>query len=222
MRIIKTRRLMTAAGALVAVLVVGATAAVQSTYDVELSRHGVATVFMGDSITQAGTETFESVPSERSWVRYVVTDDRTPWRFAANVAVSGQTLLQMEERFDRDVLARRPRAVVISGGTNDVRKDVDLHESLDALRAMVERAQADGLKVWIVAPPPVVLPNGRPVAPMVVAQALLAAELDVPFLVVTREAVIEDAWRDGLSEDGIHPTQQGAEAIARAVLEMVN
>lgn len=222
MGIIKTRRLLTGLVALVAALVVGATAAVQAMDDVELSQRGIPTVFMGDSITQAGTETFDAVPAERSWVRYVVTDDRTPWRYLANVAVSGQTLLEMEARFDRDVLARQPEAVVISGGTNDIRKGVDLHDSLDALRAMVERAQADGLQVWVVAPPPVVLPDGQPVAPMVVAQALVAAELDVPFLVATREAVADDAWRDGFSADGIHPTRTGAEALARAVLAQVD
>ena len=190
---------------------------------VEASTHGVPTVFIGDSISQGDTGGFTDLPGKASWLRYVVVDDRTPWRYVANTAVSGQTLGQMEARFEHDVLERDPRAVVIMGGTNDVRLGVPVEDSLGSLRSMVTAARAAGAEVWVISPPPLERDDWGDVGPLIAAERALAAELDVPF-VETVAAVGEDGedrWRPGLSEDGAHPTRDGARAIAAAVLAAV-
>lgn len=190
---------------------------------VEASTHGVPTVFIGDSISQADTDEFTDLPGKASWLRYVVVDDRTPWRYVANAAISGETLGQMEARFDADVLERDPRAVVIMGGTNDVRLGIPVEDSLDSLRSMVTSAQDAGAAVWVISPPPLDRDDWGDVGPLIAAERELAAELDVPF-VETVDAVGEggdDRWRPGLSEDGAHPTREGARAIAAAVLAAV-
>ncbi|HEY1133585.1 MAG TPA: GDSL-type esterase/lipase family protein [Nocardioides sp.] len=190
---------------------------------VEASTHGVPTVFIGDSISQADTDGFTDLPGKGSWLRYVVVDDRTPWRYVANTAVSGQTLGQMEARFRRDVLSRDPAAVVIMGGTNDVRLDVPIPDSLRSLRAMVTDAQATGADVWVISPPPLDRDDWGDVGPLIAAERELAAELGVPFVetVPAVGAGGEDRWRPGLASDGAHPTRDGARAIAAAVLDAV-
>lgn len=190
---------------------------------VEASENGIPTVFIGDSITEADTEQASDLPGKRSWLRYVVTDDRTPWRYVSNEAVSGQTLGEMARRFDADVLERSPEAVVIMGGTNDVRLRVPLATSLAALRSMVVRAQDAGAQVWIVSPPPLERPEWGDVGDLLEAERTLADELGVAFVEVVDAVGVggEDRWAPGYADDGVHPTREGAEALGAAVLEQV-
>lgn len=218
----RTRRLLRRGGAVGVVGAVVAGVAVVDLVRVEASDSGIPTVFIGDSITEADTEGVLDLPGRRSWLRYVVTDDRTPWRYVANTAVSGQTLGEMAARFERDVLARSPEAVVIMGGTNDVRLDLPVERSMDALRSMVTAAQEAGAEVWIISPPPLEAPGWGDIGPMIEAERELADELDVPFVeIVDAVGVDERRWEAGLSGDGAHPTREGAEAIAAAVLDAV-
>lgn len=190
---------------------------------VEASENGVPTVFIGDSITWADTEATTALPGPGSWLRYVVTDDRTPWRYVSNVAVPGQTLEQMADRFDRDVLARSPQAVVIMGGTNDVRTGVDVEDSVAALESMVERAQEAGAEVWIVSPPPLQRTEWGDVGALVAAERELAEELGVPFVETVDGTGVggEDRWVEGYARDGVHPTRVGARALGAVVLDQV-
>ncbi|MDT9594779.1 GDSL-type esterase/lipase family protein [Nocardioides zeae] len=191
---------------------------------VEASENGVPTVFIGDSITEADTATPTDLPGRRSWLRYVVTDDRTPWRYVANEAVAGETLGEMAARFERDVLARDPRAVVIMGGTNDVRLGVDVDDSVAALASMVQRAQGAGADVWIVSPPPLERAGWGDVGDLIEAERELAEDLDVPFVDVVDSLGVggEDRWREGYAADGVHPTRDGARALGAAVLGAVS
>ena len=91
----RTRRLLRRGGAVGVLAAVVAGVAVVDLTRVEASDAGIPTVFIGDSITEADTEGVVDLPGRGSWLRYVVTDDRTPWRYVANTAVSGQTLDEM-------------------------------------------------------------------------------------------------------------------------------
>ena len=177
------------------------------------------TVFIGDSITWADSTSPGTRPGPGSWVRYAVEDRRSPWEFQANVAVSGQTLGQMDARFQRDVLSRHPRAVVIMGGTNDLIFDAPLGLGELALRHMVETAHDTGARVWIIGLPP--LDQARPgsLATMAAMQRDVARATGATYVPVEGLATRTGDWRPGLSFDGVHPTPAGARALGDAVLD---
>lgn len=179
-----------------------------------------STVFVGDSIT-SGVSTATMGPSDEfSWVTYALDDPRTPWRFAAKDSQFGLTLEEMHQRFAVEVLPLEPEAVVIMGGTNDALRQLPVEQSTTALRAMIEDSQAAGAEVWVVGPPPLDESYQRPLAPYVDAERDLAAELDVPFVDLSTALIGDDGrWLPGLSNDGVHPTVEGAQEIARLVLD---
>jgi hypothetical protein len=67
-----------------------------------------------------------------------------------NAGVAGQRTRQMLERFDRDVVAKRPRAVLIWGFINDLFSADDPRQANDGVRAayqeMIARARAAGIE----------------------------------------------------------------------------
>jgi lysophospholipase L1-like esterase len=93
-------------------------------------------VFMGDSITDA-------------WIK------RSPKYFADNPSyvdrgISGQTTPQMLIRFRPDVIALKPKVVVILAGTNDIAGNtgpMTLQMIEDNYASMAELAKANGIKV---------------------------------------------------------------------------
>lgn len=182
----------------------------------------VRTVFVGDSITRGfDAETFG--PDEAfSWVTYALADPRSPWTLDANAAVFGRTLQEMQAAFAGEVLSHDPEGVVILGGTNDALRGLPPLDSAAALRAMVEAAQAAGIEVWVVSPPPLEPALGVSVQPTLAAEAQVAAELGVPFVDLTPALSSGDGhWLPGLSTDGVHPTPEGAQRLADAVLAQV-
>jgi hypothetical protein len=112
---------------------------------------GVATgiVFMGDSITQG-------------W------KDKRPGFFTpgrVNRGIGGQTTPQMLLRMMADVIALRPRAVHIMGGTNDIAGNTGpMTEAMsrDTIAAMTTLARANGLRVLLASiPRPRIIHGGR-------------------------------------------------------------
>lgn len=96
-------------------------------------------VFMGNSITQF-------------WVR-----DRGDF-FADNNflgrGIAGQTSVQMLARFQADVVALRPRAVVISAGTNDLAQNqgpIAPEHIVECVKSMCEVARANGIEPLVAA-----------------------------------------------------------------------
>ena len=90
-------------------------------------------VFMGDSITEGWSNSRASVFT-------------SPARI--NRGISGQTTPQMVLRFRQDVIALRPRAVVILAGTNDIAGNTGpatLEEIEGNIASMAELARAHNL-----------------------------------------------------------------------------
>ncbi len=92
-------------------------------------------VFMGNSITEA-------------WVNY------SPKFFSENNyigrGISGQVTHQMLLRFRADVIALKPKAVVILAGTNDIAQNagpVSLDEITDNIKSMTEIALKNDIRV---------------------------------------------------------------------------
>jgi len=94
-------------------------------------------VFMGDSITDA-------------WGRTYGKTSFFPGKPYINRGISGQTTPQMLIRFRPDVIALKPKVVVILAGTNDIGSNTGpstLEMIEDNLASMTELAQANGIKV---------------------------------------------------------------------------
>ena len=100
-------------------------------------------VFMGDSITDG-------------WGRG--RGQFFPGKPYVNRGISGQTTPQMLIRFRPDVIALKPKAVVILAGTNDIAGNTGpetLEDIEGNLASMAQLAQANGIKVIVASVMPV-------------------------------------------------------------------
>jgi len=167
-------------------------------------------VFMGNSITDAWAKSFATMFPGKPYV---------------GRGISGQTTPQMLVRFRQDVIALRPKVVVILAGINDIAGNTGPSTQsmiADNLMSMTEIAKANGIRVVLSS----VLPaydfpwrRGIGPAPKVVAlnawMKCYAAQAGVVYLDYYAKMV--DA-RGGLSpemaSDGVHPTEAGYRIMA--------
>ncbi len=180
-------------------------------------------VFLGDSITD-GWDLAKSFPGKP----YV------------NRGIGSQVTAQMLVRFEQDVVALHPRAVVILGGVNDVTGflQVESAESIVAnIEAMADIASAHRIAVVLCAILPVndytpaargVVAERKPAELRAINAALRALARRRHFAFADYAAVLADdheLMRDGLTRDGVHPLAAGyarmapvaAQAIAAAL-----
>jgi lysophospholipase L1-like esterase len=165
-------------------------------------------VFMGDSITEG-------------WH----LGDSFPGKAYINRGISGQTTPQMVLRFHQDVIALKPKAVIILGGINDIAENtgpMTLEQTEDNLAAMAEMATANQIKVVLCS----VLPAydfpwhpGIMPAPKVIAlnEWMKAYAAEKGYAYVDYYAAMKDE-RGGLpatlSRDGVHPLPAGYALMA--------
>lgn len=100
-------------------------------------------VFMGDSITDGWGHT---------------SDKFFPGKPYINRGISGQTTPQMLVRFHPDVIALKPRVVVILAGTNDIAGNTgpeSLEDIEGNLESMAQLAHANGIRVVLSSVTPV-------------------------------------------------------------------
>ena len=170
-------------------------------------------VFMGNSITEG-------------WQRYF------PTMFAGkpyiNRGIGGQTTPQMLVRFHPDVVALKPRVVVILAGTNDIAGNTGpstLEMIEDNLASMAEIASANGIKVVLSSVLPVYdypwKPGLEP-APKIIAlnkwmkdyaKKHRAIYLDYHSAMADERG----GMRSELASDGVHPTEAGYRVMAPLV-----
>lgn len=176
------------------------------------SKAPVDVVFMGDSITEG-------------WF------DKRPGFFTSgriDRGIGGQTTSQMVLRMMSDVVALRPRAVHIMGGTNDIAENtgpMTPQMSENNIRAMADIAQRQGIKAMIASVPPA---GSFPWAPKVETRNAIA-ELNRRLKRLAQDSgatwvdyhpVLDDgsgAMKAGLADDGVHPTEAGYDAMATVI-----
>lgn len=174
---------------------------------------GQRVVFMGDSITEGWSGGDPAFFSDRSRI---------------NRGISGQTTPQMLLRFRDDVIALKPRVVVILAGTNDIAGNtgpVTDAQIAGYVASMVELAQAAGIRVVLLS----VLPADRywwntalKPAPRIVALNRLLQQVAEQHRVawVDLHKPMNDG-KDGLlhayGEDGVHPNKAGYAAMREPV-----
>lgn len=174
-------------------------------------------VFMGNSITEG-------------WQRYF------PTMFAGkpyiNRGIGGQTTPQMLVRFHPDVVALKPRVVVILAGTNDIAGNTGpstLEMIEDNLASMAEIASANGIKVVLSSVLPVYdypwKPGLEP-APKIIAlnkwmkdyaKKHRAIYLDYHSAMADERG----GMRSELASDGVHPTEAGYRVMAPLVEQAI-
>lgn len=170
-------------------------------------------VFMGDSIT----DSWDS-PSSGGFF---------PGKPYLNRGISGQTTPQMLIRFRPDVIALKPKIVVILAGTNDIAGNtgpVSLEAIEGNLLSMAELARQNDIKVVLASLLPVSdyeSRDGKPITQTVrrPPEKILALNkwiksyADAHKLVYLDyfSAMVDDKgfFKDELSDDGLHPNAKG-------------
>lgn len=168
-------------------------------------------VFMGDSITDTWGKKFEKFFPGKPYV---------------GRGISGQTTPQMLIRFRPDVIALKPRVVVILAGTNDIAGNTGpmaLHNIEDNLQSMAELARINGIRVVLSSVMPV-CDYHRPQTERRPPDKIVALNDWIRAYCERTGAVYLDYWsamiddvkllRKEWTGDGLHPNDAGYEAIS--------
>lgn len=168
-------------------------------------------VFLGDSITDAWGRTHGSFFPGKPYV---------------NRGISGQTTPQMLIRFRPDVIALKPKAVVILAGTNDLAANTGpetLEEIEGNLQSMAELAKANNIRVVFSSVMPVcdyIKPQTarRPPASILALNAWMKDYCERNQLVYLDyySALLDDKqmFKKELTYDGLHPNDAGYEVMS--------
>lgn len=165
-------------------------------------------VFMGDSITQG-------------WH----LDQSFPQKPYINRGISGQTSPQMVLRFHQDVIALKPKAVILLAGTNDVAQNtgpITAEETLNNIAAMAEMATQNGIHVVLCSVLPAYdfhwHPGLDPAAKIAEVNRLLKTYAAAHnYTYVDYYAAMKDdrgGLPENLSKDGVHPLPAGYAVMA--------
>lgn len=167
-------------------------------------------VFYGNSITDGWAQHFPTMFPGKPYI---------------GRGIGGQTTPQMLVRFNQDVVALKPKVVVILAGTNDIAGNTgpSTIEMIEHnLRSMAEIAKAHGIRVVLSSVLPVYDYPWRPgLEPAPKITALNAWMKDYAArngaVYLDYHSAMSDArggMRDGLSSDGVHPTEAGYRVMA--------
>lgn len=174
-------------------------------------------IFMGNSITEG-------------WVNMM------PEFFVENKylgrGISGQTTPQMLIRFRQDVIALKPKVVVILAGTNDIAGNtgpMSLDQIMDNLMSMADLAESNGIKVILSSVLPAYDYSWRPgLEPNIKIPALNKmiknyCDESGHYYLDYFSAMVGDKndLRDELTYDGVHPDKAGYELMVPLVQDAI-
>lgn len=184
-----------------------------------LAMTGTKVVFMGNSITEGWAE-------------------MRPEFFTANSftgrGISGQTTSQMLLRFHQDVVALKPKVVVINAGINDIAENAgpyDLDATMGNIESMVDLAKANKIKVILTtvlpaacipwnnrvtdAPEKIIELNDR-ICALAAKRKLKLVDYYTPMLASDGIALNPD-----MTNDGLHPNSNGYAVMEPLVLKAI-
>jgi acyl-CoA thioesterase-1 len=169
-------------------------------------------VAFGDSLSAGyGAEPGKSFPD---FLQRDLDAEKLKWR-VVNAGVSGNTTTDGLDRIN-EVLAYKPRIVIVEFGGNDGLRGLPLETTQTNLEQMIQRLEAAGSKVLVAG---MTLPpnyGGDYVTRFGQIYINLAKKYNLPRIPFLLSDV---ALRPGLmQQDGIHPTAQGNEIVAMTVM----
>lgn len=162
-------------------------------------------VFMGNSITEGWKTNDAAFFTANNYI---------------NRGIGGQTTSQMLVRFRPDVIALRPKVVVILAGINDIAQNngpIELQDIFGNIVSMAELAKANNIKVILCS----VLPANtfpwrkklQPAAKVIALNSLIKAycnEEKIPYIDYYSAMVDSEKGLDKkFTNDGVHPTLSG-------------
>ncbi|MBP5361207.1 MAG: SGNH/GDSL hydrolase family protein [Bacteroidaceae bacterium] len=162
-------------------------------------------VFMGNSITDNWAARHADFFKENGYV---------------GRGISGQTTYQMVLRFYEDVIALKPKAVVINGGTNDIAQNNHPYveeRTFQNIVAMAQMAKQNGIKVILTSITPCDHYSWSSVTDVIAkikslnARVKAYAKKNKMQYVDYFSAMADErgAMREGISEEGCHPNAAG-------------
>ena len=167
-------------------------------------------VFMGNSIVELWTPYFASLFPGKPYI---------------GRGISGQTTPQMLVRFRQDVIALKPKVVLILAGTNDIAGNTGpatLEMIENNLASMAELAKANGIRVVMASVLPVYSYSWKP--SLQPAQTIVALNAWIRDYASQHGAVYLDfhtamadermGMRSELTPDGVHPNEAGFRVMA--------
>ena len=190
------------------------------------------TVFIGDSVTDCGR--LNLPPFGDGYVREISRSGRLPGEII-NVGTSGHRLVDLQARWDTDVIAHHPSRVSVAIGINDTWRRYDDNDPTSVedfernYREVLDRTLSHGSPKLVLCEPfllhvqPEMATWREDLDPKIAVVHQLAREYKtalVPFdahftaLALTRPM-------SELAEDGIHPSVEGHEIMAKLWLDTV-
>ncbi|MFF0942681.1 SGNH/GDSL hydrolase family protein [Kocuria sp. CPCC 205300] len=177
--------------------------------DVEIIRFAA----VGDSITEANSpDIVERRVGNASWVSYAESKST---RYAGGWADGGAQTKAMRENFEA---VSNADVLVVLAGANDVANDVPFDETTSNISAIVDEA---GTERVIVSSIP---PQSKDPARVVEFNDRLedfARDNGWEWVDASAELRDGDDFADGMSEDGVHPTQKGAKVLGDVLQEAI-
>ncbi len=194
-----------------------------------------AIVALGDSVTEGTGTTFNA---NRSWPAFLARrlNGVNQSRSVLNLGINGNRVLHSLlgdsalVRFDKDVLGQAGvRYVILLEGINDIglgSPDVTAEEIIAGYRTLIRRAHDNGLRIFGGTLTPA---EGNPYSfyepyeesKRVAVNRFIreAGEFDavIDFAAAVSDPVNPARWRQGFSNDALHPSDAGAEALAEAI-----
>ena len=188
----------------------------------------VTIVAMGDSTT-AGTPGWKSrleqppagAGDETSQYAYWLRRGHPEWD-VLNMGVNGERSDQIRARFERDVVERKPRVVILIAGVNDVYQGRDVQHVRDQLASMYDRAKRAGILVvsGTIVPYNTATPEQNKKMHEINAWIRQHAARDPNVSFVDTRAAAADRKNPDLlfeSPDGLHPSPAGYRRMAEAI-----
>jgi len=163
-------------------------------------------VFLGDSITRGHT-----LPPEQAFPHLVGQALGVPVR---NAGVNGDTTAGALARLEPDVLAWRPRVVVVELGANDFFRRRPVAETLGNLEAIVRRIREHGAAVVMIH-----IRLGLLADPYLEGYRELARREGA---VLVEDFLGEIPRTAGLTLDGLHPSAEGHRRLADRLLPVLS